>query len=163
MAATAKNILRGDMGAFYVSIDDVTFDTSYPTGGYSLASIIPLQTIFGSYPLGGVTAAMGYSFYWNTATSKLQITVSASITPTASPTVTVIGSQGNSTTPLQISPNSNNAGVLGTTTAIGTQIIPASTFGIALGLQASGQLAEAELTAATNISTLTQRMMSVGY
>ena len=163
MAATAKNIVRGDMGAFYVTVDDVTFDTSYPLGGYSLAGIIPLQTILGCDPMGGTTAGSGYSPFWNTGTSKLQLLTGASVTPTATPTVTVIGSQAASGAPLQITPTSGNAGVLGTTGAIGTQIIPAATFGITLNLGATGQTALAEVTAGTNVATIVARMMSIGY
>lgn len=163
MAATATNVVRGDAGAFYVSIDKVTFDSSYATGGYSMGSIIPINTILGMQQVGNNTAALGYNVYWNTATSKLQVTTSASFTPTATPTVTVIGSQSNAGTPLQINPNSGNAGVLGTTTAVGTQTIAGSTFGLALNLGALAAAAETEVSNGTNLSTLTVSMITYGY
>jgi hypothetical protein len=163
MAATAVNVVRGDMGAFYVSIDDVTFDSSYPSGGYSMAGIIPLQTILGMDEVGGNAGAIGYYPFWNTATNKLLFAVGAAFTPTASPTVTVIGSQSSANTNLQIYPNSGNAGVLGSTASIGTQVIAGSTFGLTLGLQSSGQISFAQLTTGTNLSTVTERMLSIGY
>lgn len=60
MAATAKNIWRGDVGSAYASIDDITFDASQPAAGYPMTGLIGLQTILGSTSMGGNSTSIGY-------------------------------------------------------------------------------------------------------
>lgn len=72
MAAKSTNVVRGDWGAFYASIDNMGFDSSYTTGGYAVPSSVALQTIVGLEPLGGNTASQGYLVSYNTQTSKIQ-------------------------------------------------------------------------------------------
>jgi hypothetical protein len=69
MAATAKNIWRGGVGSAYASLDDITFDASQPTAGYSMAGLIGLQTILGSTPMGGNSGALGYEVFYTSPVS----------------------------------------------------------------------------------------------
>jgi len=71
MAATAVNVAFGASGGHYVSIDDITFDAS-PASGYSVAGIIPLNTVLGMAQVGGNAAALGYgtSYTVPTGTAK---------------------------------------------------------------------------------------------
>jgi hypothetical protein len=155
MALTSVNAIRGDLGAAgYISIDDITFDASYPAGGYAVPASIPIYTILAMTEVGGATASGPYEFFWNRTTSKLQVFVS----PAINPTVTIIGGQSTATSvPLVVS-TAGTAGILGATGAIGTITIAGSVFGIS---QTQGGLAE--VTAATNLSTVVARMMTIGF
>jgi hypothetical protein len=82
MAISAVNVVRGDSGAFIVSIDDITLDTSYSSGGYSVAGVVPLNSVLGMVCVGGNTASLGYVPVYSTTTGKLLIYVaSSSATP----------------------------------------------------------------------------------
>jgi len=155
MAATAKNIVRGDVGgAGYLSIDDVTFDNSYATGGYSVSGIIPINNIQAMTQVGGTTGSGGYEAIYNTTTGKLQIFVSAAVNPT----VTITGGSSTATSvPLVVS-TAGTAGILGATGAIGTITIAGSTFGIQ---QAAGALVE--VGNGTNLSSIVARMLTIGF
>ena len=163
MAATSTNIVRGDMGAFYVSLDTFTCDASYPTGGYTLPGSIPLATVLGMLQAGALTAGQGYEPSYNYTTGKLQVFVSAAVTPTASATVTVAGSATTTSAVLSMFPATGNVGVLGTTAAQAAQVIPGATFGIAVGVGTVAKAALAEVTVGTSLAGVAFNMLSIGY
>lgn len=82
------------MGLTYVQIDqdcgarfrqqmvDITFDSSYPTGGETVsASAIGLGTIYGLSLIATDTEAAGYVIQYNYVTNKLMAFTSAGFTP----------------------------------------------------------------------------------
>jgi|SRR5215471_7645119 len=75
MAATAAIIDRGAAGDLFFRVVDVTFDGSYPGGGYALT---PQQlglglngTIFGVF--GNTSKTAGWMVGWDYTNSKLQV------------------------------------------------------------------------------------------
>lgn len=79
-------------GKTRVETYDVTLDTSYPTGGYSIpASALGWSEIRGALVLGGSGTSKGYTAVWDTANKKLMLFRSAGVTPAgtvAAPTFT---------------------------------------------------------------------------
>lgn len=74
MAATSVNKGRFDWGAAYASIDAVTFDASYATGGYAVPSSIGITAgTLGMFSMGGNTAMNGYMTKYNVQTNKIQV------------------------------------------------------------------------------------------
>ena len=73
MAATSTNVFRGDVGAAYVSIDKLSFDASYTTGGYTVPGTIGMTSIFGLHQKATNTAGIGYLIVYNSQTSKIQV------------------------------------------------------------------------------------------
>jgi hypothetical protein len=79
-------------GKHRVVSQDITFDTSYPTGGYSItAASLGWSAIDGILKLGESGATKGYDLTWDTANSKLMAFRTATVTPAgtvAAPTFT---------------------------------------------------------------------------
>ena len=77
MAATSTNLVRGDMGAFYASIDNIALDASYPTGGYAVPASVGIGANFGKILgmawMGGNSAAQPYDLTYNQQTGKIQL------------------------------------------------------------------------------------------
>jgi hypothetical protein len=73
MAATATNVKFGTMLGGYGSIDNIAFDSSYATSGYSVPATIALAKIYGMAQVGINTAGVGYQVSYNAQTGKLQM------------------------------------------------------------------------------------------
>lgn len=73
MAITATKVYKVPIGGIEVmSIYDITFDTSYPTGGYAVTpSTFSLRKITHIDP-GGITSG-GYGVCWDKTNSKLKV------------------------------------------------------------------------------------------
>ena len=73
MAITATKVYKVPIGGIEVmSIYDITFDTSYPTGGYAVTpSTFGLRKITHIDP-GGITTG-GYGVSWDKTNSKLKL------------------------------------------------------------------------------------------
>lgn len=76
MALTSVRVQNGltedQWGSAKVMARDVTFDTSYDTGGETLAaSAFGLKTLTGAVIIGGNAASAGYSIRYVTSTGKL--------------------------------------------------------------------------------------------
>ena len=75
----AVNVARGDLGAMYASLDTLTFDASYPTGGYAVVGEVGLQTILAMTQIGGNAASVGLTFEYipnaTAATGNLLVSV----------------------------------------------------------------------------------------
>ena len=72
MAATSKLVYRCDLGDLFGEIDQITGDSSYPSGGYAVPSSVGIGTLLGVTTMGMNTAGQGYTVSYNTTTGKLQ-------------------------------------------------------------------------------------------
>lgn len=143
---------------------DVTFDSSYVTGGEPFtARDVGLLSVYQIIAGGGNAAAGAYHLHYDTANSKLMVFRSGGATPagTISGNVTVVG--GGVGEAIGINPDTN-AGVLSKAAAT-NRTIPIATFlgaaptftGTAIGAAAFSEVANA-----VNLSTLTFRLRFVG-
>jgi len=77
LAATIANVSGGSenvLGRLRVKMVTITGDANYPTGGYAItAAQLGLRGILGMVLFGGVSAAAGFTPFWNTTTGKLMI------------------------------------------------------------------------------------------
>jgi hypothetical protein len=83
MALTFAKVLDASdyWGAQPVTVWDITFDNSYPSGGYTIAAgTVGLRVIMGVDLVGGNTAALGQEYYWNNVTGKLMVLMAAAAT-----------------------------------------------------------------------------------
>ena len=115
-------------GKHRVKVFDITLDSSYPTGGYSLtATDLHWSQLDSVEVISGNSASGGYVFNWDTVNKKLMAFYGAAgATPagTISGNVTVVG--GSIGEAIGINPDSN-AGVLSKAAAT-TRTIPIATF-----------------------------------
>lgn len=161
-------------GKTRVEAYDITLDTSYPTGGYSLpASALGWSQINGAVKLGGNSTAGGYEVHYDTVNAKLMVFRSAGFTPAGtngtsavSGNVTVVG--GAIGEAIGINPDSN-AGVLSKAAAT-NRTIPIATF-LGAAPTAAAQTftgtavaagALAQVSNGVNLSTVTVRVRFEG-
>lgn len=150
--------------AFY----DVTFDSSYPTGGEAiLPKEFGLANIFGIQKAGGNSASGGYSLNLDTAANKLMVFLSAGFTPAgtiAKPTFTVTKGAILASSELGLSADANTATVNNNTIAATLTLLAAnSPVGApAFTGTAVAAAADAEVANATDLSTLTFRVRVTG-
>jgi hypothetical protein len=151
---------------------DVTFDSSYPTGGEAISpKDLGLSQIYGLDVLGsslvaGTAPTSRYRFEWDYKNGKLQAFASATPAGTIAVTdgaVTVVG--GGIGEAIGINPDSN-AGALSKAAAT-TRTIPQATFGIAATTAtftgtAGTSSPASEAANGTNLSTYVLRIRAVG-
>ena len=142
-------------GSLTGKIVDVTFDSSYASGGEALApSAFGLRSLVSVQVVGGNAAAGGYHFHWDNVNGKLM----AFRSPAGSVTGNVTVGGGTAGEPLGITPDSN-AGAL-TKNAATARTIPIATFlGAAPAIAAA---ALGEVTSAVDLSAVTVRLMGLG-
>ena len=77
MAISAVHVqgTRNAEGRYWSTIVDITLDSSYPTGGYSIQpkDVGMGLTIFGMEVIGGNATANGRKAHWDTANGKLML------------------------------------------------------------------------------------------
>lgn len=161
---TIKRINNGENinGKWREQVIDYTGPASYVMGGMPLApQLVGMKEILGIQQMGGNAASVGYGIYPVTAPDtkswNIQVTVSAGFTPAgtnSAPTITT--ATGNPAT----APIGVITGALAQTAgATGITGVQAPTFtGTAVAAAA-----EAQVAAATNLSTVTFRLRVVGY
>lgn len=147
---------QGEYGQLKYDTWDVTWDSSYPTGGEVINPVdIGLLVITSVLPIGGNSAAGVYKFWWDTVNSKLMAFWSALGTVIGN--VTVVG--GGIGEAIGINPDTN-AGVLSKAAAT-SRTIPIATFLGAAPTVAAGVMAE--VANATNLSTVITRVRVEGF
>lgn len=144
MALTLGSVfVRSSAGNKRFHYGTINFDSSYPTGGYTIApALIGLHTIEHM----AVISTSGSDAFYNFSTGNIQV-------GNHLPNIVVTGGQG-AASALQINPDSN-AGVLGKTQAT-TRTIPPDTF----GFLSSGKFVETAN--ATNLSGIAARYEALG-
>lgn len=157
------------IGGLRWKIVDITLDTAYPTGGYSLGNnVAGLTNVVGGQPIGGNSTSGGYRPHYDAVNNKLMMFRVPGFTPAGLIAVTdgdVTVGGGAAGTALGITADSN-AGAL-TKAAATTRTIPQATFGIAattaaLTGTAVAATVQVEVSNGVNLSTSIVRMLLYG-
>lgn len=137
MALSITRIAWNTRGKLRESIVDITFDSSYPTGGEAISpSSVGLGTIYGMQQIGGNAAAGAYLFHWDRTNKKIM-----AFYPTGGAAPASLGD------PSTVVPS-------GATTVTSSAAQPNLTENAGRG---------AELAAATDASTLSIRCVFIGF
>ena len=143
---------------------DVTFDSSYPTGGEAIsAADVGLLQIYGAIPVGvgGNLSAAGYHFAWDTVNNKMLAYRAGAATGTISkPTFTVTKGAILASSELGLSADAatgtvNNNAIASTLTLTTNSPVSAPTF-------TGSAAALAEVANATNLSAVVVRVRFKG-
>lgn len=159
----------GDFGQLRYQIADVTFDSSYPTGGEALPlisgkpSVGSISNVLGMIPLGAADAtSAGVVLAYKPSTGKILAMRSGAATPagTIASTLTVTKGAILASSELGLSADSAAATVNNNTIAA-TLALTSPVTSVFTGT-AIAQAALAEVTNGGSLSTTTQRVMFIG-
>lgn len=146
----------GIQGTIRETFYDITFDSSYPTGGEAISPVdVGLFNVYAINAIGGNAAAAGYRFWWDTANNKMLVYFASGGGNLSGSVVVKGGGIGEA---IGINPDSN-AGVLSKAAAT-DRTIPIATFlGATIGTSGS---TGTQFTNGGDLSAVTIRVRCVG-
>lgn len=166
--AVQNGLPEDKWGKCRIMARDVTFDASYPTGGEALPpSMFGMEEITGVSIIGYDADAAPYVVRYNYATGKLMVFSAGGFTPggtISAPSFTVTKGAILASSELGLSADAATATVNNNTIAATLELVDNTPVGVPVFTgDAVAAASLAEVAAATDLSTLTIRVLAYGW